>query len=456
MVTTRSAEKRSDMAGQEDLVLRSRTIPSPLSTKSTSMESRKRKVGKKESTDSQLKRSRLQSNDIGGEGDAGSALTGVTICISAHDDFPRSAENDNHMLRSKLAPPHETLDANIKDAGVRDVSAIEPMPQHGSGSVSNNDSMSRSVVSVSSPDSERVENETTFVHQSTDSSTHKEYETANEMIEESDEAPETIRIVKLPGKSSRRWSRRIENKNQTDVLHTIQMPGGPDEERSSMLIKKNIFQDQDAAVFSVSAEKPIQQSESANNKEDVLGPRPPKLLDSSEAQWSITRYAATADSSDPTNDTVEYSTGATLRALVSKQVPTAIPNASPDVLHAVGGPRIVQRVPTSTINSEPSLPILQDKVNRAGDGRTPQLTDALDPDINLQKHPGQFRVQSKHPNAGTTFPSNVKSKIRLPSPAHQSLSTFRKSRLEERATKAQNSFKFEGNWKSKRSAFVVS
>lgn len=455
MVTTRSAEKRSDTPRKEDLVLRSRTISSPLSTRSTPTRSRKRGIENKNLPGSQPKRIRVQLNDNNNE--VGTlALTGVALQKGADDDFIRGAEKHIDMSRSKLAPAHQGSDGDLTNAGMSNILDTTQTLQDGPESIPKETSLSSSVINISPSDKEETKNDVALADLSTDSSVHKEYETANEVIEGSDEAPEATRIIRLTRKSPRKQSQRRETNNDNQTTYTAQVLGRQDQEEPLAQIKKNVSKDRDAAIFSVPVEKPIQRFKPADNKQGPSGGIGPKVLESSELPSRIMRHAATGYSSPPTPDPIQYFTGATLWTLTSTRVPAAVLNASPDVLQALSGASTMQQLPTSTTHVATTLLPLPGKVDHVDDERTPGFNDALYSDDKLHQQLGLIPSRTRHPSAKMSFSSNIGGKSRLPSPARQSLSAFRRSRFEQRAIKSGSSFKFESNWKSKRSAFVVS
>ncbi|KAK5079012.1 hypothetical protein LTS08_003838 [Lithohypha guttulata] len=199
MVTTRSADKRVDAVRDEDLVLRSRTIGSP---ESTPTQSKKRIATGRTLAAPSAKRTRTTTDAV------------LDIADDSHkhteDEHNVEANNATKSPREEIDEAASTMTVSTNNGATPrpkvPVVIVPPPPGSRQASVQIPDSTPNQEEHFQTPatsrhrrfDSEEINEEIMVVSHGTD-----DYETAEEVIEDSDEAPE-IEVTKTSSASTKR------------------------------------------------------------------------------------------------------------------------------------------------------------------------------------------------------------------------------------------------------------
>lgn len=212
-----------DSVRGENLVLRSRTVQSPSYSTSTPSHSRKRGVrerGQLSSPHAKRTRTGLDGADDGEDVNSGSTDAAQNEAINVRDAVD-SATNESYVAAGQEI--HEGTHPNAEANSTPTVSSATKVEIFTTPATSKHRRF----------DSEEPYEETVVVNQSTDSSTHNGYHTADEEVEGSDDAPE-IESTKTPSVGLQRRSirapglrKRARISTKPHALPAEKSPAGP-------------------------------------------------------------------------------------------------------------------------------------------------------------------------------------------------------------------------------------
>lgn len=303
-----------------------------------------------------------------------------------------------------------------------------------------------------------AESDTIIVYHGTDSSAQNEYETANEVIEDSDDAPDIMTIGRS-NRAPRNTQRTPKTKQQTRIeglsnVHEGASSSNRDSSANSGIASlpwDNIHGNDATAVY---REIPIPRGQLAVSKEDPEQLPQSKLRELDDTH-SPANDAATKNFSAPSDDIGDLPTGATPATQIPTQVSPATQDADPQIVKTSSGTDTVQSLSASTAHSGPVFYSIQVKPDRGLDAKSPQIRDVCEIEINVGQPQarGPTKLEGAHAEEKQlSRPANV----RLADPARSSLSKFQRTRIEQRAAGSGKGFRLEREWGSKRSAFTVS
>jgi len=222
MVTTRSADKRVDATRGEDLVLRSRTVHSPSYGSPTPSQLRKRRALERGQQDSPRPKRARTGLDGADDEDAIPSTTGTAVIEVL--DASSGGDSATQTLDNALEQAHHNRTDSAAEAKATPVAKPSTQVQADSSAIVPDVFMTPATSKHKRFGSEELNEDTIIVNQSTDSSAHNDYHTADEDVEASDDAPE-IASAKTPSAKPRVKSHRTPRpKKQTSANTALKQP----------------------------------------------------------------------------------------------------------------------------------------------------------------------------------------------------------------------------------------
>lgn len=464
MVTTRSADKRNnstqDGPAQDGLVLRSKTIQSPSSTSSTPTINRKRAINHLPSP--RPKRTRLGSKDakVSDENDISDERLETAGRAERAPDSNKTddASTDTLPQVEVIVPP---LPASAQKEPTTNQSATEVVDDNTSteipskGQVDSNPSTPKAITHKRF-DSQEPEDiliaDSSANNIGTDSSAYQEYQTAEEEIIDSDEAPDVAttrtpsKKLQKAGKTPRRKAKKVA-KSETipeDAAETTA------ESSVEALLATNATESAADITTTVPSVTQLPLSPPAASDVESQDHHETMATDTLSAPVELTTVSttlATNNTSKEPPSTPQHTTPQLKEdlSLSTTTTTTTLPEEQPQKYNLEA---------TTISNSSSTIPLPPLDINESiTDIPAPRTTQ------DLQSQETSTRINTNSVPASSkihfTYSSPSSSTQVLPSKSRTTLSSHRRALLDRRAQRSGGAFRFEASWAKKRRSFVV-
>lgn len=418
MVTTRSADKRVDATRGEDLVLRSRTVHSPSSSSSTPSQLRKRRVRERGQQDSP--RPKRARTGLDGANDDEDAIPG-TIGAAAVEvlDTSNAGDSATHMLNNALEEAHHNGTHSATEAHTTPAAKSSTQVQTDSSATIPEVFMTPATSKHKRFGSQELNEDTIVVNQSTDSSTHNDYHTADEEVEASDDAPE-IASTKMPSAKPRVKSlRTARSKKQTSASTAQKEP----------LSEKRLVEPLSMVEDAEFAEQPPTQTEAYS----VIDPETEDTITYPVPEFPGQDLMATA----PTNHIQPNTSESQAISLFGEEQTVGEPNTNvddqPKAISDTIGPSSTSHI--SSQDEPPTASPLTTSFQERSVFSSPNASKDL-----LLPKPNKTRLG--------TNPLSASAQSNLTNRAGKTFESFRRNQLNQR-------LRLESTWSKKRSTFAV-
>ncbi|KAJ9651582.1 hypothetical protein H2198_009137 [Neophaeococcomyces mojaviensis] len=449
MVTTRSADKRANH-DKEDLVLRAKAIASSPSKEPTPLASLRKRATDSQSHANSPRQKRARTGSDGAH-DSHQDIEHTSHFLPAHEEHHSQVTltvaeaqtgDPDHETQSK----HEVIISAEPESTPKATRSSE-LPLTGDEPSSAKSSATVQPYLTPKPlahkrfDSQEPEDDSTIVVMppGTDSSAHQEYQTADEEISDSDEAPEVATTKARPAKPERATTgrtQRIRKKANADVTA----------EADEKVV---------AGVGLTAVQAKVDEHDAEGAAEEVMtgdaehGEKPAHPV----AEPTTANPATHSQPGPPsktdleTNDTVitpaSMPSGSQFRQLPAPASPTNLTTTKP------------QATPSQTGLSDPIINSTTVNVNSETQ-LTPHksTTTKLSSPISTSTTPhNRFYPPSARPIKDNNDRQSTSSK--LPDRKRTTLSDHRQALLERRAERSGGTFRLEATWSKKRATFAA-